>query len=69
MTIVQGAGEVEKMQAFLQSEKVEVMAVKINKNKKDEIKLEFDVVYPPGVDKSELLAKLVEMEQVIVVSE
>ena len=46
-----------------------MVSVKINKKKKEEVDLEFDVVYPPGYKKSALLAKLVEMENVLTVSE
>ena len=41
----------------------------INKNKKDEIKLEFEVIYPPGFDKGALLSKLAEESAVMAVSE
>ncbi len=69
MTIHQKSGAVKTMEGFLESEKIEVLGMKINKNKKDEIKLEFDVVYPPGYNRADLLAKLVEMNSVISVSE
>ncbi|MCC8060147.1 MAG: hypothetical protein LUC99_07585 [Clostridiales bacterium] len=69
MTMVKKAGVVEQMEEYLRKERVKVAAVKINKTKKDEVKLEFDVIYPPGYDKSRLLSRLVEMDDVLVVSE
>lgn len=69
LTISQSAGAVKNMQNYLIERHVEIAGVKINKNKKDEIKLEFDVVYPPGFDKAKLLSDLVELDQVITVSE
>ena len=69
LTIAQKTGAVHDMQKYLEAQRVEVASVKINKNKKDEIKLEFDVVYPPGFDKAALLSKLAEMENVLAISE
>ena len=46
-----------------------MVSVKINKNKKEEIKLEFEVVYPPGFDKAGLFSKLAEKPGVIMISE
>lgn len=62
-------GIVQSMEDYLQREKLSVVSVKINKTKKDEVKLEFDVVFPPGYQKSRLLARLVEMDEVLAVSE
>ena len=67
MKIMKQAGSVGKMEEYLQKEGLDVVSVKIKK--KEEVDLEFDVVYPPGYKKSALLAKLVEMEDVLTVSE
>lgn len=69
MTLVKREGIVQSMEDYLQHEKLSVVSVKINKTKKDEVKLEFDVVFPPGYQKSRLLARLVEMDDVLAVSE
>ena len=69
MTLVKRAGIVQSMEDYLQREKLSVISVKINKTKKDEVKLEFDVVFPPGYKKTKLLARLVEMDDVLAVSE
>ncbi len=69
MTIAQKSGAVKNMEEFLEKEKVEIASVKINKNKKDEIKLEFEVIYPPGFNKGVLLSKLAEENTVMAVSE
>lgn len=69
MTLVKREGIVQSMEDYLQHEKLSVVSVKINKTKKDEVKLEFDVVFPPGYQKTKLLARLVEMDEVLAVSE
>lgn len=40
----------------------------IFETKKDEIKLEFDVVFPPGLNQSAFMAKLAERDDVLTVS-
>ena len=69
MTLVKREGIVQSMEEYLQREKLSEISVKINKTKKDEVKLEFDVVFPPGYKKTKLLARLVEMDDVLAVSE
>ena len=69
MTLVKREGIVQSMEDYLQREKLSVISVKINKTKKDEVKLEFDVVFPPGYKKTKLLARLGEMDDVLAVSE
>ena len=69
MTLVKREGIVQSMEDYLKREKLSVISVKINKTKKDEVKLEFDVVFPPGYKKTKLLARLVEMDDVLAVSE
>lgn len=69
MTLVKREGIVQSMEDYLQREKLSVISVKINKTKKDEVKLEFDVVFPPGYKKTKLLVRLVEMDDVLAVSE
>lgn len=69
ITLVKREGIVQSMEDYLQREKLSVISVKINKTKKDEVKLEFDVVFPPGYKKTKLLARLVEMDDVLAVSE
>lgn len=69
MTLVQETDAIKDMRNFLESFKIDVVSVKINKNKKEEIKLEFEVVYPPGFDKAGLFSKLAEKPGVIMISE
>ena len=69
MTIAQEEGAVKKMEDFLEKRKVEIASTKIHKNKKDEIKLEFEVIYPPGFDKSALFSSLAEEKHVMTISE
>lgn len=69
MTIAQEEGAVKKMEDFLEKRKVEITSTKIHKNKKEEIKLEFEVIYPPGFDKSALFSSLAEEKNVMTISE
>ena len=69
MTLVQETDAIKNMRNFLEAFKIDVVSVKINKNKKEEIKLEFEVVYPPGFDKAGLFSKLAEKPGVIMISE
>ncbi len=69
LSVTKQDGIVQQMEEYLRKERLDVASVKINKTKKDEIKLEFDVVYPPGYDRSRLLSHLVEMDSVLSVSE
>ena len=59
MTIAQEEGAVKKMEDFLEKRKVEIASTKIIKIKR-QIKLEFEVIYPPGFDKSALFSSLAE---------
>ncbi len=68
MTIARNPGAINQMEDFLQSEGVEISSIKVVK-KKEEIKLEFEVVYPPRFDKGILLTRLAEQENVMAVSE
>lgn len=69
MTIVQEEGAVKKMENFLESRRVEIASVKVHKNKREEVKLEFEVIYPPGFDKSALFSDLAEEKSVMAISE
>lgn len=69
LTIAQEPGAVKRMEDYLEAAKVEVASIKVRKNKKEEVKLEFEVIYPPGFDKAALFAHLAEMESVMTVSE
>ena len=67
MTVMNKAGAVATIEQFLTSERVEIAGLQIKKTKKEEIKLEFDVVFPPGLCQSALMAKLAEREDVLTV--
>lgn len=69
MTIAQEPDAAKNMRAFLENSRIDIASVKIHKNKKEEIKLEYEVVYPPGFDKAALFAKLAEMPGVMMISE
>ena len=69
MTLVQEKDAVKNMRKYLDDSRVDVASVKIHKNKKEEVKLEFEVVYPPGFDKATLFSHLAEMPGVITISE
>lgn len=69
LTLAQREGAIKNMEDFLESLKIDIAAVKIHKNKKDEIKIEFEVVYPPGFDKAWLFSRLAEDENVMMIME
>lgn len=69
LVVMQKSGAVKTVEDFLEREKVEVSSTTIRKNKKDEIKLEFEVIYPPGFDKSAFFAKLAEENTVVMIGE
>ncbi len=69
LTLAQKEGAVKSMEDFLESCKIDIASVKIHKNKKDEVKVEFEVVYPPGFDKAWLFSHLAEDNSVMAISE
>ena len=62
------AAAVATIEQFLTGEHIEIAGLQIKKTKKDEIKLEFDVVFPPGLNQSAFMAKLAERDDVLTVS-
>lgn len=69
MRLVQETGAIKNMQNFLENAKVTVVSVKIQKNQKEEVKLEFEVIYPYAYDKAALFSDLAEMPGVVMVGE
>lgn len=69
LTIAQKPGAVKTMEELLEKQKVAVASMKITKNKKDEIKLEMEVIYPPGFDKSAFLSRLAEESSIMTIGE
>lgn len=69
LVVMQKSGAVKTVEDFLEREKVEVSSTTIRKNKKDEIKLEFEVIYPPGFDKPAFFAKLAEENTIVMIGE
>ena len=68
MTVMNKAGAVATIEQFLTGEHIEIAGLQIKKTKKDAIKLEFDVVFPPGLNQSAFMAKLAERDDVLTVS-
>ncbi len=69
MTIAKKEGAVKQMEEYLEERRVDIASVKVHKNKKDEIKVEFEVIYPPGLDKAALFSQLAEDDNVMMISE
>ena len=63
------SGAVKCMQSFLEKAGVGVSSVKIQKTKKEEVKLEFEVIYAYGYEKAALFSDLAEMSGVVMVGE
>ena len=69
MTILNKPGAVKDIEQLLLDFKLEISSVQIQKTEKEKIKLEFDVIYPPKMDKPALFCTLAERNDIISVSE
>lgn len=69
MTIVKKPGAVEEIKQLLLSRKLEIQGIQIQKTEKDRIKLEFEVLYPRKMDKTNLFCLLAEREDIISITE
>lgn len=69
MTVVKRSGVVEEIDQLLASHNIEIHGVQISKSEKDKIKLEFDVIYPPKLNKPGLFCSLAEREDIISIAE
>lgn len=69
MTVVIRPGIVEEIEQFLESRKIEIRSVQISKNEKDQIKIEFDVIYPSRLNKPILFCALAEQDDIISIGE
>ena len=69
LTVQNRPGAAEEIKAFLRSRHVEVQSLQIRKTEKGKIRLEFDVVYPHQMDKTDLFCTLAEREDVFFAGE
>ena len=69
MTVTKRQGVVEEIEQLLIRHKIDIHGVQISKSEKDKIKLEFDVVYPPKLNKPALFCALAEREDIISIAE
>lgn len=69
MTVAKRPGGVEEIEQFLESRKIEIRSVQICKNEKDQIKIEFDVIYPSRLNKPILFCALAEQDDIISIGE
>lgn len=69
MTIVNKQGAVKEIEQFLLDQKIEINSVQIQKTEKERIKLEFDVIYPPKMDKPALFCTMAENDEILSVGE
>ena len=69
MTLVNRPGAIGDIEALLTDHQIEIQSVEINKTEKDKIRLEFDVIYPPKVDRVGLFCMLAERSDIISVGE
>lgn len=69
MTVTKKQGAVEEIKNLLMSQKIEIQSIQITKTEKEKIKLEFDVIYPPRMDKTALFCTLAEREDIIAIAE
>ena len=69
MTILNKPGAIKEIEHLLLDYKLEISSVQIQKTEKEKIKLEFDVIYPPKMDKPTLFCTLAERNDIVSVSE
>ena len=69
MTILNKPGAIKEFEHLLLDYKLEISSVQIQKTEKEKIKLEFDVIYPPKMDKPALFCTLAERNDIVSVSE
>ena len=69
ITVVKRSGVVEEIEQLLSSHNIDIHGVQISKSEKDKIKLEFDVIYPPKMNKPSLFCALAEREDIISIAE
>ena len=69
MTIQKKPGAVDEMKRLLADHNVEIQSVEIRKTEKEQIRLEFDVLYPRKTDKPALFCMLAEHEQILSLGE
>ena len=69
MTILNKPGAIKEIEHLLLDYKLEISSVQIQKTEKEKIKLEFDVIYPPKMDKPALFCTLAERNDIVSVSE
>ena len=69
MTILNKPGAIKEIEHLLLDFKLEISSVQIQKTEKEKIKLEFDVIYPPKMDKPALFCTLAERNDIVSVGE
>ena len=69
VTILNKPGAIKEIEHLLLDYKLEISSVQIQKTEKEKIKLEFDVIYPPKMDKPALFCTLAERNDIVSVSE
>lgn len=69
MTIVKKSGGVEEIKHLLTDHKIEIQGIQIQKTEKDRIRLEFEVLYPRKMNKTNLFCNLAEREDILSISE
>lgn len=58
MTLSSGENKIDEIKKLLEDEGIETNTIKINKSKKDELKIELSVIYPAGYNKIQLITRL-----------
>lgn len=69
MTIEKKPGGVEEIKHLLTDHKIEIQGIQIQKTEKDRIRLEFEVLYPRKMNKTNLFCNLAEREDILSISE
>lgn len=67
LTLVAEDGAIDRIRKLMADERLELLTLKVNKAKKDEIKLELLVIYPAGYNKIQFISELAKRSDILAV--
>lgn len=58
-------GAIKELEEYMVKEKIEIKAIKITKGDGDNTRVDFELLFPPGYDRTVLINRLVERENIV----
>lgn len=58
-------GAIKELEEYMVKEKIEIKAIKITKGDGDNTRVDFELLFPPGYDRTVLINRLVEKENIV----